>query len=651
MRLAKKYSFLTLQRETPKLDHIVRLVPSIEVALKSWVPSTRISPLFGFVEHGTSVPSNDDFNGKHYLIFLGPIHPERVLECDLPNSRIWCSLGLYNVFIATSSEVEKKRLLRWARTRWKNEEAVRFESWTVIDGHITSTSCSIFDTDQDGWRDELVDLARQHYDPELLQTVKEYCPLIASCLSRSTQLTQDLSNDFQALNIHIKETLSDYENGDKGEALYPTLGQLTTIITGLSRFTSQTFSGTSPIVETECHLRSNSLLGIGIANLALARLRRFIQMKLGSARIPERFALLASRKENVPNLSKLKITDDFWTNDHLDEVELPLYSLSDQVPLLSYFSARDGYRSTLITISAPLSAVSSCNTVQWSLLTITHELSHVIIRGVLAELYPDIESDEQINDAFDLLSPTQTGRNLLEEIRRLLLLTIIKMDDIAAGREDALPMDKEVLISLLEYWYREVEEIFVHVFDFMYFYGEEVVKYVEGIWVTWGTIPNIVNRVREYVVRTVCTVLVRHLRRGKDAEEFAKEEVYRCLTNLKESSGGSYIDRALVYLTEHWEDEIKPRVLARKQLVKIARTFLFSTNIAANFRSETGVGAKSGDKEGYNLRPYHLEQTYISNPLRFIEFFTKSKVPSSAESAWMLYVLAFCVQIEADGRQ
>jgi hypothetical protein len=151
-------------------------------------------------------------------------------------------------------------------------------------------------------------------------------------------------------------------------------------------------------------------------------------------------------------------------------------------------------------------------------------------------------------------------------------------------------------------------------------------------------------------VRTICTVLVRHLRRGNIAEELAKQEVQNYLEGLKRNGGGSYIDRALSYISDHWIDEIKPRVLARKELVKIGRAFLYSENIAAKFRRESAVSAKAGDREGYDLRPYHIEQKSISNPLRFIETFTKSNMPSSVESAWLLYVLAFCVRLESDGR-
>ena len=72
------------------------------------------------------------------------------------------------------------------------------------------------------------------------------------------------------------------------------------------------------------------------------------------------------------------------------------------LPLVTYFSGRDGYSSHLQTLSAPLTAISECNSYRSSLLTITHELSHIFIQGLLGEICPDSNDQAQVERAWSM---------------------------------------------------------------------------------------------------------------------------------------------------------------------------------------------------------------------------------------------------------
>jgi hypothetical protein len=641
MKLASQYSFLTLERAAGLSSHVVDIQPTLKPIFRNWAASTRVSPIFGIQGFGTASNSKVNFGGTTHLTFLGPLHPEKISDCYQKGWKVWLSLGLLNCLVLTQKDQDKKTLLRWAR-----KEDLVYETWTIQDGRVVRAEVSRdLRAQSNEWRKNIAKLYDAQIVPELAQAVKDYCPIMATALARSEQLPQDLFSELNEVNQFVVDTLEDYEHESEGGSPYPTLGQLLTIHAGLTRFTSQTFAGVPRIFETECHLRGHSVLGIGVASMGLTHLCEFIQSTLGSARLPERFSALSAVTTDVPDLCELKIREAFWTQDHLGTIQLGPESPMPRIPLLSYFSARDGFKSTLTTISAPLSTISSCNSMRWSLLTITHELSHVVVRSILSEVYPDLESEGAIKDALALLEKGRKGSNLLEEIRRLLLITIVSIDNVSANRSDDLEIDAETLVVLLEQWYREVQEILVHVFDFLYFYGGEINKYIEGIWVSWGTIPNIKNRIREYVVRTICTALVNHLERAK-AEEVSRDQVVLSLETLRaDGIGGIYVERALEYIGQHWEDEILPRVLARKDLVKIVRAFLFSEVIATDVRKETrGLGGgEPPEKEGYKLRSGYLDLKEIRNPFHFLELFTKSKHPSVVESAWMLYVLAFYI--------
>jgi hypothetical protein len=180
-------------------------------------------------------------------------------------------------------------------------------------------------------------------------------------------------------------------------------------------------------------------------------------------------------------------------------------------------------------------------------------------------------------------------------------------------------------------------------------------KYVRGIWASWGTIPNINTRVREYVVRTICAVLAGNLRRSVPeekiyAEDISKEQVLISLRELKkEDASLTYVSHAINYIEKSWDTEIREAVQLRRHLVKVVHAFLFSEDAAHLLRQEGRIRGKTGEKEGYALKKGRVEQSYIMNPLRFIEFYTDARHPSSSDSAWIYYVLAFCIEDDEPG--
>jgi len=648
-----KPSFFVIERPDGATRRCVRLVSSLPSVLKTWGPATRISPIYAVDGTRRNSPLDFLFPGQQTLLMVGPVHPDQFLmACGNPKM-MWLGLGLYNLLVIPVSGKQLLGMLAWAK-----EKSIATEVWTIKDGSIIRPSIAANATPKaNDWRDEIASLADLSLPAEICDAIAEYCPLAGSTLSRSRQHLSkfNISNDLRDVNdlvADLLDGLSNKVNAPDGPstAAYQALGELLTLNAGLSRFASQTFAGISPVQETECHFWSHSALGIGVASLALLRLRRFLETTLGAARLPARIAGLALIRNDIPDLCRLKSTDRFWLADHLNTAHTVESTEEALVPVLTYYSSRDGYRSTSTTLSAPLAAVSACNSMQWSLLTTTHELSHIIVRSVLAEFFPDLDEPKQLQDALALFARKKPAVNLLEEIRRYLLLAVVGMDAIATARNGSLDVDEDKLLGLLDHWHHEVEEILVHTFDFMYFYGRDTDKYVNGIWASWGTIPNVANRVPDYVVRTICAVLSSHLLKGKEAEETAKDQVLRALTSLKDSKiGGPYIKRAIQYIQEHWVDEIQPQVFARKPLVRITVGFLFSQSIATALRSEAAIsGDATKNREGYTLKVDRFEFKQIRNPLRFVEFFTTSTTPSALTSMWMMYVLAFCVDANAN---
>ena len=631
----ERQSFLVLERLAKPATHKVRIVKTLGEALLDWKPSMRVSPIFEL--NPSRSPANAPLLiGRCWFLFLGPVHPD-ALSWVPTKTRFWVSLGLLNVLLRLDSAQDAEKILRWA-----DKNALLHESWELADGLVKKVVFSRPGAASPEFLKGLADLSEAVLPPELKDAVNEYCPLLASTMTRGSSFPNKMLLDLGQINKYVADTLRELQDGKKDVTPYRVLGQLLSVNAGLSRFSSQTFAGTSPIAETECHFWSNSLLGIGIATLGLWHLNSFLEETLGKARIPERFARFREHRHKIPDLTRLDVNDPFWSVDHIGLIDPSAHGYEPLIPPLTYFSGRDGFKSTATTLSAPLACVSSCNSPRWSLLTLTHEVSHTIIRGVASELYPNLDERRERIETVKLLE-RKRGESLLDEIRRLLLVSIVQLDKSYSGRIDDLDIDEENLKGLIEHWQREVEEVLVHVFDFLYFYGKDVERYITGIWTSWGTIPNISNRIRDYVVRSICTVLSIHLRRPK-GEEAARDQVRRTLRKILKETDDSYVRDALAYIEQHWEDEIRARVLAHKGVVKIAQTFLFSKSVATALRGEPEISGGATEKEGYTLRPNYLELRHIRNPLRFLEQYTMSKIPSSIMSAWIFYVLAFSVK-------
>lgn len=633
MRFSGKQAFLVLERVPADGERVARISGARSAIFSSWNHSTRISPLFILDDIPCESPEDEKFTGNTFLLFLGPVHPERVLPYCSEVTKLWLSLGAYNIVLATS---EKKALD--SVNAWADSRKIPREFWRLMDGVLKEIVPHNIPEGACNWNAAIQHISDSDYLNETNDAVQDYCAAMSSAFARGSLIGNGLVSELTATHAVVEAEIKQSGENDDGTTIYRVLGRLLTVNAALTRFVDQAFSGTSPICETESYLRSHSLLGLGTAISALINLRKFIESTLGKAHIPHRFAALKEITTKVPDLQREDPSDD----DILGAMAHP--PNEDLVPLLTYFSARDGYRATETTLSTPMASISCCNSPRWSLRTLTHEISHLIIRAVLTDLYPNLGKQDELVQCDSLLQARkEPANNLFDEIRRYFLISICMMD--RAILDPLIGKEGDVILScLLQRWRHDVEETMVHCFDFLYFYGQSVDDYISGIWASWGTIPNISTRVDDYVIRSLTAVLSVHLRHGNRAEDIAKDRVLDSLRGLqKKQLGGLYVQQAIAFIEQSWVEIIKPKVLARRPLAKIVRHYLFSEQIATRIRGERGIVSGAYEREGYDLRRLCLDYHPIDNPLRFMEFYTENAPPNAIHSAWILYTLAFCV--------
>jgi hypothetical protein len=639
MELNQRAGFLVTEFDQRSQISTVRLIKSFSSAVSGWTSTSRLSPLFSVIDEAGNSISPIDLDGRLHLVFCGPINPATIVEItkDVP---FWITLGTFNV-VAVTRAVKTAR----AFTGRLEELSVPFERWTVRSSAVREVFQSATQDTRFPAPNTLVELSKLHsIPPELHTCVSEYCSLMSSSLQRTHQALPPLVPDLMAINEFVHRILEDREKLKDRTERYSVLGILTHLNAGISRYCAQTLSGISPILQTECHFWIHSLLGTGIGNLVLHKLASFVGGKFDKLYLTARLKALDLLSGDPPDFNLAPA--DFWHENHLSNATIQKVSGAESlVPLLPYYSGRDGFRSSLNTVSAPLASVTACNSRQWSLMTMTHEISHIAVRGALTVLFPDPTSDDGrlILNAYLAKSDSRW----LNSLRFFLLNTLVSMQqdfDRSSNSQPITQFNLKTLGNMLDRWHNEVEEIMVHVFDFLYCYGQDSHQYVRSIWLTWGVIPNIANRVHEYVVRTVCTVLVKHLRRTR-AEDTARDEVLEILNKLVEEEPSPYVSAAYDLLRDddRWSKYLRSSITARKGLVKIVRGFLYWDEAAQDIRGDSTVTSAASDRSGYQFKVKQLTLDKAQNPLRLVQEYTDTLTPNELTSAWLLYMLYFNV--------
>ena len=386
---------------------------------------------------------------------------------------------------------------------------------------------------------------------------------------------------------------------------------------------------------------SHSLLGLGTASLALRRIRAFIEKVFSTADFFERIKLLKNVKAESRRLYQISSRDSFWETDFLyayepqKKLESKEVQINEVLPLMTCFSGRDGFRSTQISLSAPLAVISGCNTTSWTLLTLTHEMSHTIIDGVLGLLLPNPDNDEELIDAIKLLDALEK-ENMFDRLRDLLCYAywVVRTD----GKLHEDKLDPIKLANIIREVGIEINEILTHIFDFLYFYMKDGYHYVSSIWSSWGVIPNIRHRIPDYIIRSLCALHATNLQRN-DSYNITIDQLIEYLSKTLETYPDSpYIKDALDDLRSNRENYNKA-LKNRGLLVKFVRYFLYSSSIESMITREPDV--TGGEHGGYPLKVLEFSDTMVRNPLRFIKEFSQDKMPDKQRSIWLLQQLAF----------
>lgn len=635
-------TYLTLSKSfcTGSLGHSIEhgvALRQYKDVVSCWSAGTRVSPIWPV---DSSLPHQMSLAKNSIIILLGQISPisfsQTASTKEWSIRGKWISVGFFNLIIETENNATYEEILYWA----KNSKII-YEAWHQHDGKIDSLFYpESFNVHRNNFVVPLNEDCRDYlhyisspshaYNGQLDASAHEYGALVASAVSIGERFWPDVSSDV----LRINSAIHDLVRGAQRQSEY--IQTIVNINSSLSRLTSHAFSGVPPLFETEGHLWVHSLLGVGTACFAIRKIVSFAYEYIVSHGFSERLASLDSKPELFSDLKLINLAyaDDAyfhqlaetnWLNREKGD------SHDERVPFIAYLSSRDGFKYKELSISAPSSIISACNSSRLSLRTLTHEISHAIVGPVLSSLL--LTPEEIIKNHKDILAsdqaPPSSWRLALQDS---FFRAMICMRQEKTGKFLVTP---EELKNTLYAHTQEVEEILVHIFDFFYFYQSDVDDYVKSIWISWEGIPKIDFKVEEYVLRTVCAVLSKYPYTPADALETAKNLVLNSLSKISSPSSGAegYSKRAYDYIKNQWKD-IEIKLAARMPLIRIATVFLLSNILAERVNLSIPVPED-------NEWPSCLANSKEGNPWLFLKANSDGNSCDEKKSAWMLNFLAY----------
>jgi hypothetical protein len=625
IRLRGKTWFLLLSRDSENTHHSIAICEDFDTSVNAWTDGTRVSPIFPLKGTTSATPPHLQDGERAVLHFLGPLFPGDLPE--LPCEYSFLTLGLYNLVFLSLSGRERRAVRQLATLR-----PSPWEEWHLTGAVIKRVRVSPRQAYHRPRRPTALRI------PDELQTrdsVREYRCLIQSSRARASAGSSFFLRTLDRFDVRFRElVLSPRVDLSNRHRL------LVNANAALSRQSSQTYAGTSPILETECHYWTHSLLGIGIASLALLKIRAFLDSQVRRANIIDRLLALARSNAFTGRLEHLRANDNFWSQDFLkaDQHGDPPEAIpeSEVMPLVTCFSGRDGFRSTDVSLSLPLETISSCNTPVWTLLTMTHEYSHNIVGAILGKLLPSTLED---SDEVFAMHKSGVFPNLFQQIRGLVCFGIWRFSP-----EGGSPIQNgEHLLSLIAANLHPASEILTHCFDFLYFYEGDVNAYIRSVWASWGVIPNIQMRIRDYVLRCLSAIHTQNIGRSPSGAALSMDQLLTALRSVASVLGSSPYLVDAISLLENERGHLEEELGKRELLVKLSQYVLYSPTVA---RLLEGAPSPTSGTRIVGQRVLEFSPEHIDPPLVFAAEFSRDTAANAARSLWLLTQIAFRADTE-----
>jgi len=629
VRIDKDQKFIHISlhpsEEDKDFETTLDVVNSFEVVLGKWNSGSRMSPIWR-IQNDVLEDGGVDFFPTGFLFFVGMINPAELevgffprVKKETPSLRVLSSLGVFNIVLSVSEEEEAKVI-----GDYLDASDFAFEEWELVDNVCHGMSVRSKRTDGAG-----VDFGLEKLKSDELKLKSKHVELATNTLAaarRGEMYFPWLESDLEKVLSSYCKSLAVIESCDDAERAHfldVAYYRIINANSAISRFTSQALTGIQPIENSEGHYWPHSALGVGIASNAVRNVAAFIAARVGEFDFVQRVADLDGKPypftERPVDLTMDEMNADFLT-------ATPSTATEKMVPVC-FFSGRDSFKHDVYSLSLPLETLEAATCHQWSLRTITHELTHRIIEPILGLLLP-------AEDPNDLLDAARVG--LLDSLMALARSQEPDFIDNANRDPEQYPKLYDYLIDFSD----QAEEFMVHTFDFFYFYSRDPHEYVQSLWLSWGIIPHLEGKLDDYIARTIVALSANTLHLNDSIQEARRQFILNFETDYIKANNPHYeavLDR--VKSDDYWASTLEPIVTAGSVAARFVVVFLYSD--AASTHLYRDAALEAGD--GYDVKKGEFSNKTYTNPLRLMQGFSTSEKISPSDSAWLFHLLTFNV--------
>lgn len=587
-------------------------------------------------------------SGRRWIVLLFARSPREVvfrISSQLSREfadRILLSHGLASVVLVLDDPAAVQ-LVRGACT----EACTAIEVWPVESGTLLREGVQILDTSEltrpapepvsfDSLPYEAAAQVRQ-FNANLAMAwlrATRYAPAYESLLLFYHEVAAQASAGLQACNVQSGGTSA--HRAELGREYFYRISGLVEMNAALSFLYSQALGSSPSVLDGAFPVAEYSLLGIGSVSLGVWRLYTHMSSVIGDASVPQKImSSYASAAPFEPFVNRLYFNASDW-DEHpagVHNLPVPADDPTDRRYHTIYFSSRGGFHETLHTISVSWQCIHASALREWNLLTLSHEYLHAHVRDVLDAII-------DLADEADLqaLADAYAGRTAPATARRAMQLALVSaISEISTARgiaEEALHRDyvaekipltitPDQIRKLHDYSWWYVNEIVVHVLDFLYFYNGQPGVYLSSLWNSWSLVPKVSHNLGHYVQRTICA-LASGTPCGKP-EVAVFPEVCQQLEDefrhIIDATGGAavVVEQALEYLTSgEGRDRLKIEFTANLYVVRLTRAFFYDKTIHANLVRDTQSSVDDEGRIRYGLQPGDFEAFRIQSPVAFL---------------------------------
>lgn len=619
----------------------------------------RVSPIFPLLAENIHVPDLAHntirfYNFRNAYHVLGSVTTTGSEELK---GALYFSLGLSSVILVTNEEAIVNELHQCTQ-----QEAAASETWFVIDNRIDAIECepsssgvampqvefpdySCLPVTERAIVDEFI-ISVKFLLAKLIVHVPQDLPKVMALISEVRELVNELiylcdPKDNVPANLD-EFTVEDLKKPGVAKVIwYQNIDRIVQIDSALSYVSTQAFSGVIPILERRSIIRRHSLLGIGTAILALNRITNFIDSCLSRVPFDEIITESLAKADALPDANLPKYDSKNWKKRGVNVYHAgePTNNATKKLP---YFSGRLGFRETECAITAAMESITSGAGLEWSLMTITHEMLHGHFRDLVASIFRGDEkmNEEQQREIFTTIFNNRIQKHIPEEsaidsIRNIIFYYCIASKTFGSiskakpytSKADISPLNKEALWAALRKEQRNISEIFVHVLDLHYFYGGDVNTYIPLIWCSWLSVPHVAGDIRQYTLRSLLAIASSI--KGDVLPRFIESATI--LKNTLESHSKGKLQNATISKVldsiaeyERLQEMYFPAFKVSLIIVDLATEIFLSDKVSdalwdddlveiveSDSKEATGPGFVYKLPEGFNMEPIAAPLTYL----------------------------------------